>query len=248
MDIQAIHLLNSQMGGVVQTASGGTDFAQVLSRLAGQETTDMDAMFQRAAQETGVPLNLLKAVAKAESAFDPTIVSGAGAMGVMQLMPDTARYLGVDDPFDPAQNIMGGAKFLGQMLDRYDGDVTLALAAYNAGPGNVDKYGGVPPFTETQNYVRRVQEYAGQEFGAITATAGGTAAAQGTSELAGMLASLFPDNSSGGAITQEAAARLCQTLQMTMRAQLGLAMGGMDDNYLLDSDLSGGLESIPDLK
>ena len=119
---------------------------------------DMDTIFEEAAKLFDLPVNLLKAVAKTESGFDPNAVSRSGAMGVMQLMPQTARSLGITDPFDARQNIMGGAKYLKSTLDQF-GDVTLALAAYNAGPGNVQKYGGVPPFAETQNYVRKVASY-----------------------------------------------------------------------------------------
>lgn len=123
------------------------------------ETKSLDSIFQEASEKFNVPVNLLKAIGKAESNFDPNVVSSAGACGVMQLMPGTAKYLGVTDSFDPEQNIMGGAKYISEMLNKYDGDVKLALAAYNAGSGNVAKYGGIPPFEETQNYVVKVTKY-----------------------------------------------------------------------------------------
>ena len=134
----------------------------------------MDAMFQRAAEKYNVDADLLKAIGKVESGFNADAVSSAGAIGVMQLMPGTARSLGVSDPYDAEQNIMGGAKYISQMLERYDGDVELALAAYNAGPGNVDKYGGIPPFKETQNYVEKVTGYleeGGSSLGIAESTA-----------------------------------------------------------------------------
>lgn len=124
----------------------------------------MDSIFEEAAQAYNVPVNLLKAIGKAESDFDPYAESAAGAQGVMQLMPETARSLGVTDPFDARSNIMGGAKYISDKLKQYDGDIDLALAAYNAGSGNVAKYGGVPPFAETQNYIKKVREYMGTDL------------------------------------------------------------------------------------
>ena len=150
-------------------APSGSSFAAAIQSAQGRlPATDLDEIFARAAERYQVPVNLLKAVAKAESGFRPDAVSPAGAQGVMQLMPATAAGLGVLDSFDPEQNIMGGAKYLSGMLSRYDGDVTLTLAAYNAGSGNVQKYGGVPPFPETQSYLKKVLGYLGQELTAPT--------------------------------------------------------------------------------
>jgi len=117
-----------------------------------------DPQIQAEATRQGVAPDLLRAVISAESAFVPCAVSEKGAMGLMQLMPATARAMGVSDPMDPADNLRGGVRYLGQLLERYGGDLTLALSAYNAGPGLVDKYGGVPPIPETQNYVREIMK------------------------------------------------------------------------------------------
>ncbi|MER2027791.1 MAG: lytic transglycosylase domain-containing protein [Solibacillus sp.] len=137
-----------------------TDFTRktdVANFFAGAET--YQAEITAASQKYNLPEKLITSVIKQESNFNASATSAAGASGLMQLMPATARYLGVSDRFDPAQNIMGGAKYLRQMLDQFDNNVETALAAYNAGPGNVKKYGGIPPFQETQNYVKKIMNY-----------------------------------------------------------------------------------------
>ena len=115
-----------------------------------------DEFIREASDLYRVDATLLRSVMQTESAFDALAVSRAGAVGLMQLMPDVASEMGVDDPFDPRQNIMGGAKYLRRLLDRHRGNMRLALASYNAGPGNVTEYGGVPPFPETRKYVKTV--------------------------------------------------------------------------------------------
>lgn len=118
-----------------------------------------DGLIDEAARLYQLPEPFLRAVMRVESDFNPTVVSRAGAMGLMQLMPKTARSMGVSDPFDARQNILGGARYLRILANRFKGDLVLTVAAYNAGEGAVQKYNGIPPYKETQRYVRRVLKH-----------------------------------------------------------------------------------------
>jgi soluble lytic murein transglycosylase-like protein len=132
--------------------------------------TPYAAEITQAATANGVDPALLAGLVKQESGFDPNAGSGAGARGLTQLMPGTAAGLGVSNVLDPVQNLNAGAKYLKQQLDAFGGDVTKALAAYNAGPGAVQRFGGVPPYSETQNYVRIVQANAAAYRAGTTST------------------------------------------------------------------------------
>ena len=125
-------------------------------QLGAERYHQFDAYIRGAAQRYQLPESLIRAVVHTESRYNPRAVSRAGAAGLMQLMPKTARALGVKDVFDPRQNIYGGSRYLRLLANRYSGDMVLVLAAYNAGAGNVEKHGGVPPFAETRAYVRSV--------------------------------------------------------------------------------------------
>jgi soluble lytic murein transglycosylase-like protein len=117
-----------------------------------------DDIIKEAAAEYDMDPNLIHAVMQAESAFHPYAVSRAGAEGLMQLMPELADEMGVSDAFDPRENIMGGVRYLKRLLNYHNGNLDLALASYNAGPGNVERYGGVPPFRETRHYVKTIKQ------------------------------------------------------------------------------------------
>lgn len=127
------------------------------SRASVRAPRELAGHIEDAARQHGVDPRLVAAVARRESAFRADVVSNAGAIGIMQLMPDTARYLGVENAYDARQNIFGGTRYLRTLLDTFHGDLDLTLAAYNAGPGAVAKYHGIPPFRETQNYVVAVR-------------------------------------------------------------------------------------------
>jgi hypothetical protein len=150
------------VNGVYSTAAppgklaraGGSSFSQVLTQTMNRPTP-YEKWFEQAGSSYNIAPALLKAIAMAESNFNPAAVSGAGAVGLMQFMPATAQGLGIN-PRDPGQSIMGAGQYLRSLLDRFGNNVQLAVAAYNAGPGAVEKYNGIPPYQETRNYVKRI--------------------------------------------------------------------------------------------
>jgi soluble lytic murein transglycosylase-like protein len=152
-------------------AAADADFARLLRPVPASEaalaapnlTPQIDALVRANAERFGVDPRLVRAVIACESGGDAAATSPAGAAGLMQLMPRTAAELGISDPYDQAQNIAGGTRYLRSLLDRFGGDVVRALAAYNAGPGAVERYDGIPPFAQTQHYVARVLDRAARD-------------------------------------------------------------------------------------
>lgn len=141
---------------VISNENEGQRARRMAPRLVAPRRADLLPLIERHALDRGLDPALVRAVVQAESGYNALAVSNKGAQGLMQLMPATALELAVARPFDPEDNLRGGTRYLRRLLERYDGDATLALAAYNAGPSAVDRYGGVPPYPETLAYVRRV--------------------------------------------------------------------------------------------
>jgi len=180
--LQASPAATQATAATATTATPATSFASQLAAASAAtmpttatpsvagDSTQYDALIQSAAARYGIDPALLKGLIRAESNFDPNAGSPAGAQGLTQLMPGTAASLGVTNVHDPAQAIEGGAKYLRAQLDAFGGDQTKALAAYNAGPGAVTRYGGVPPYAETQQYVQRVLGYADAYRSQLTTT------------------------------------------------------------------------------
>ncbi|MBR6014775.1 MAG: lytic transglycosylase domain-containing protein [Firmicutes bacterium] len=214
---------------ITSAADGGfkstliDEVADIVSKSTTSKEYDLDAIFEKAAATYDVPVKLLKAMAKAESNFNVNAVSSCGAQGIMQLMPATSAALGVTDPFDPEQNIMGGAKYISDKIKKYDGDIKLALAAYQAGSGNVAKYGGVPPFKSTQTYIKNIYNYMGEDLAAGTVTTSGTVAGNSVQNAASTLLSEATDY-----IDQDA----------SMSFYMILAQSGLLDEYLMLKALS----------
>ena len=162
--LQRINMIENQFQSLMSYASQpDSDFQKILdSSIENKKNptstsrSEINELIDKYAEKNGLDADFVKAVIKQESGFNPNATSHCGAMGLMQLMPSTAEGLGVTNAYDAEQNIQGGTKYLKGLMDRFDNNKSLALAAYNAGPNAVKKYGGIPPYMETQNYVKSV--------------------------------------------------------------------------------------------
>lgn len=241
----------NQQAAEKQVSASASDFSgalkEAVDKTENSQSVDLEDIFRRASEKYNVPVNLLKAVAKVESGFKANAVSRCGAQGIMQLMPSTAASLGVQNAFDPEQNIMGGAKYLRWMLDRYDGDTELALAAYNAGSGNVAKYGGVPPFKETRSYVAKVMSYAGMDISAKLTSLNTIATGASASEQISAAASMFRDASPSDKLS--ALSYLMLNLSGDGSSALDPIFGNSSDDFLdtrFQSDTYSPFSSVSD--
>ncbi|MGI6712642.1 MAG: lytic transglycosylase domain-containing protein [Bacillota bacterium] len=184
MNTGPINRINNNSVSQNKSKKTGSEFSQTLEKTITKKDQKFDDIFVAAGKKWNVDPSLLKAIARAESNFNPLVKSKAGACGIMQLMPSTARSLGVKNVFDPKENIFGGARYIRSMLDQFN-DTKLALAAYNAGPGAVKKYGGIPPYKETQKYVNKVLSFMDKEDLLLSDTKVSRANNTGTSAGAG---------------------------------------------------------------
>ena len=171
LTLRRINQIESTFDNLFDKDSKKAEFDNVLKNKIGEQPlqelknkfkiskSNIEALLEKYSDKYKLDENLVKSIAKTESNFNPSAVSKAGAVGVMQLMPFTAKSLGVSNSFNPEQNINGGTKYLKNLLNKYNGNEKFALAAYNAGPGAVNKYGGVPPYKETQNYIQKIFQF-----------------------------------------------------------------------------------------